>query len=330
MQGEKGDWTKGHSITIRWEELEEIGADGSLRRFYRWGKKGLILIVPQRGPMGLPEQKAYVAIGRHLSKKGVAVPRIRGFDETTGLILVEDLGEESLFELVKRNATSNSQPIRAYYEDAVRTLVTLNLEGREGFDPTWCHDTPYYDGHFAAKREALYFSRFFLKRFIGMDVDPGLEDELIGFAHAIDSFPTRFLLHRDFQSRNLFIKDEKVYVIDFQGAMLGPLFYDLAALLYDPYVDLEDALKKDLFELYVRLLRDRGMDREIMDAELQFKTISLFRLLQVLGAYSFLSIERKRPFFKKFIPVALERLKDLLIDETFLKLPRLKHYLSTL
>ena len=197
----------------------------------------------------------------------------------------------------------------------------------EGFDPTWCHDTPYYDGLFAAKREALYFTRFFLKRYKGMEIEYELENELIGFATNIDKFPMGFLLHRDFQSRNLFIKEGKVYVIDFQGAMLGPLFYDLAALLHDPYVDIENELKKELFELYVNHLRDEGVKQEMKDAERQFKILSLFRLLQALGAYSFLTIERKRPFFERFIPVALERLKALLVDEIFLPLPRLKHLL---
>lgn len=112
--------------------------------------------------------------------------------------------------------------------------------------------------------------------------------------------------------------------------MVGPLFYDLAALLNDPYVNLEDGLKKRLFELYLQELRARGVHLDLEGAETQFKTVSLFRLLQVLGAFAFLTMERNRPFFKQFIPVAVERLRALLIDDAFLGLPTLKSSLNRL
>ena len=314
------------------DEVVEIGADGSLRGFFRIAGKGLILIRPAKGPLGIPEQKAYVEIGRHLRQKGVSVPEIKAFHEETGEIWVEDVGDTSLFDIARQGGSHGTpdNSVAILYKLAVREAVTLGIEGRKGFNTAWCHDSPFYDGLFAAKREALYFTRFFLGRYAERPRDDALEGELIKFAKTIDEFRLEFVIHRDYQSRNLLITGSSLYVIDFQGAMIGPLFYDLAALLHDPYVVLDDGLKKRLFELYLEEIRARGVELDREKAEFQYMVLAFFRMLQVLGAYSFLTLERKRPFFQRFIPVALDRLETLLTDDMFRGLPTLKRVLASL
>ncbi len=303
---------------------EKMAADGSLRRFSRVPEKGMIIMQPAPGPMGIPEQISYARISSHLMAKGVPVPKLISFDPDSGTVWVEDLGTRSLFNEAN-TYKSSGQSLFPLYEKATTSLVSFQVDGRDGFDPKWCYDTPFYTGHFAAKREALYFTRFFLERFMGLNRNSSLEQELISFSQSIDSFKyLDFLIHRDFQSRNLFLKEEKIFIIDFQGAMIGPIFYDLAALLNDPYVNLPRQLRGQLFNLYLDKLKKRGIGINQNQAQYEFRIMSLFRLLQVLGAFSFLYLERKRSFFKDYIPTALATLKDLLVHEEFFDLVILK------
>lgn len=303
---------------------QKMAADGSLRRFFRVPEKNLIIMQPAPGPMGIPEQISYARISSHLMAKGVPVPKLLSFDPDYGTLWVEDLGTRSLFNEANTFKFTGQSPF-SLYEKAIASLVSFQVDGRDGFDPKWCYDAQFYTGHFAAKREALYFTRFFLERFMGLNRNPSLEDELISFSKSIDSFKyLDFLVHRDFQSRNLLFKEDKIFIIDFQGAMIGPIFYDLAALLNDPYVNLPRHLRERLFDLYLDELKQSAIDINKDQAQYEFRIMSLFRLLQVLGAFSFLYLERKRSFFKDYIPTALATLKDLLVHEEFINLVILK------
>ena len=130
-------------------------------------------------------------------------------------------------------------------------------------------------------------------------------------------------MHRDCQSRNIMLKEGRPRLIDFQGGRVGPPGYDLASLLFDPYVRLETGLRTACCDQY----QQRRLELGDFDGEAFRRTwpfLTACRLMQALGAYAFLSGVRGKPRFLKYLPVALGSLGELLSDEKFAFMPELR------
>ncbi len=300
--------------------INEIIPDGSSRRFLRVkGDNGdnLILIRPSNDSGGMREQEAFFNIGSHLYRKGVRVPRIHLYDRASGEILVDDLGDLRFYNII--SGLSCHADIISYYKRAIKLLFMFQTRATSGFDIRWCCGSWLYDSEFSFEREALYFARYFLKEIakIDIDSDSAVKKGLYSLCRRVDLFSYRgWLIHRDFQSRNIMSVGQSLYIIDFQGAMVGPLFYDIASLLHDPYIRLPYSIKTGLFEYYLeKIMRYIPLDREMTQcARKEFEIISILRIMQAIGAYGFLSQEKKKPFFKQFIPIALEILDEILTN----------------
>jgi len=188
----------------------------------------------------------------------------------------------------------------------------MQIRGSEGFDQTWCCQSQSYDRELMLKGEAGYFLREFVRNWMGLSPDEEkLWKEFRWLADQASKAPGRWFLHRDFQSRNIMIKDGEIRVIDFQGGRLGPLQYDLAALLNDPYVGLDEKIKERLLAHYI----DRLIEWIELESEsflLYYDLIAVHRNLQVLGAFSFLSRKKGRRYFEAFIPQAVRSLSRVM------------------
>ncbi|MBA3004535.1 MAG: phosphotransferase [Desulfurivibrio sp.] len=285
---------------------DRMAGDGSDRQFYRLslGELSLLAIVPSATqPQGMAEARGAFAIGRHLFTLGAVVPRIYGFDDDSGLILCEDLGDTKLHDLVLQYG-AQAPEVEAYYRQALAALAHLQTETRQSFQTDWCWDTPRYDRALMLTRESGYFQKALCEDFLGMkDLPQGLGREFVFLAERAMQEPADFVLHRDFQSRNLMVREGKVRIIDFQGARMGPLGYDLASLLIDPYVGLSLDRQQALLGCYLDALAshiplDRGRFVE------GYYYMVLQRNLQILGAFAFLSKNRGKHFFRQFIKPA--------------------------
>jgi aminoglycoside/choline kinase family phosphotransferase len=290
-------------------EAQPLAGDGSDRRFFRLpGKPNLVLLYhPQPPGREVTENDSYFLIGRHLRDRGVPVPEIYVHCREEGWMLLEDVGDLSLAEAVA--AAAGDAEVLAWYRQALEILITQQLEGKQGLNPAWCFDTPAVTRPFLLERECLYFVRAFLQGHLGLEVDeaallPDFERLLAGACP--EEAP--FFLHRDFQSKNLFVQGGTLWVLDFQGGRLGPLGYDLAALLIDPYVDLEPARQEELLGLYQDLLERRfSCDRQAFRE--QYEHLALCRNLQILGAYGFLTRVKGKSQFARYIPRAAAGLR---------------------
>lgn len=299
--------SEGHTLSF-----ESIAADGSTRRFFRIvkGNQPICLAVfpGDDSETAKLEANAVHRIGRHLYSCQIAVPKIFCFDDSTGMVMMEDLGDKRLYDHVQ-TAKSAVQPV---YERVIDTLLSMQFAAVSGFDVSWCYDTKEYDRKLMIERESRYFERAYLNDLLGLDSPEGLDREFEILAEHAAAGTMRCFLHRDLQSRNIMVYGDKIGIIDFQGGRIGPPGYDLASLLNDPYAGLDPKTKKVLYAYYIKGLSNY-VDGDCREFEKTYPYLALQRNLQIIGAFSFLYKQRRKVFFKQFILPALLNLQTLLM-----------------
>lgn len=303
-----------------WSKMQ---SDGSTRRFWRVKLNGSALCVIA-APAGtsekeLAESRSAWKIGNHLRAKGVAVPKLYGWDSATGLLIFEDLGDIRLYDQVrgaKIRGCPDTGALRDLYRASLEQLAVMQFAGAEGFDPDWCWDGRRYDVELMLDRESGYFLRAFWQGLLGREVDPGVAEEFLDIAAHAGRAPAGYFLHRDFQSRNIMVQKDRLRFIDYQGGRLGPLGYDVASLLIDPYVALPPWCREELLGFYGQLLAPR-LGSEAKEFFASYDFLALQRNLQIVGAFAFLSKVRGKVFFTGFIEPALLSLQALLANRCF-------------
>jgi len=313
------------------EELsrEWLSGDGSDRIFCRVrrsdGSTLLAVLPPLDNPNGLKEARAVYHIGSHLFNSGVAVPECYGYDEESGIVLCEDLGDRLLHKALP---DCHGEEKIKLYQKAIQALVQLQVKGREQFNPDWCWDTIHYDQKLMEQRESEYFRDAFCRDFLGIrDFVPGLALEFKQLAARAGAEPADYLMHRDFQSRNLMLAEGRVRIIDFQGARFGPLGYDLASLLLDPYAALDFDLCNELKSYYITTVSDHiPLDPHSFNEGYYY--LFLQRNLQILGAFAYLSQQKGKVFFKDYLRPAFVALAEHLATEPGKSFPCLRALLD--
>jgi hypothetical protein len=307
-----------------------IAGDGSQRIFWRVAgpHSALSFIAMENAPtddFSKRENAAYLNIGRHLRKKGLPLPEIHRVDLDRGWFLMEDFGDVSL-----QSACEEAKDRIQLYEPVVEILFQQQTRGSEGFDTSWTCQTKTYDRQVMRRYEVEYFKEAFLGTFLGIRQDwPELEGSFEHLMEEASNAETPFFLHRDFQSRNIMITGSKIGILDWQGGRLGPLAYDLASLLIDPYTHLPNRERKAIYNAYLQRLK-RYLPNSLASFEKSFPYLAIQRNLQILGAFSFLSKVRGKTYFEKYIPGALKSLRSLLEEVRDPKLSGLKGLLNSL
>ena len=306
-------------------EKKKLKGDGSERQWYRLKTGRHSLIMADHGireKRSISEVDAFVHIGQHLYRQGVAVPKIYFFDTFCGLVFLDDLGDVNLQQTVR--LTPNPESVSRLYKSVIDQLIKISLRGADNFDPAWTYQTTHYDQELIVEKECRYFQEAFLQTYLGLKVrfsDLAQEFSLLA-DHALENAANGFM-HRDMQSRNIMVKGGKYYFIDFQGGRMGPLQYDLASLLIDPYVDLPNALRLKLFDYAAH-----NLPPELDISPQQFRQgcvyCALTRNLQILGAFGHLSKNKGKTYFEDYIPAALRTLAKTLSDEVGREFPKLK------
>ncbi len=228
----------------------ELYGDGSDRKWYRLNRGHQSLVMADHGIRqddSTCEANAFVAIGLHLQAKGLPVPKIYSYDTFSGHIFMEDLGDIN-FQTFVKNA-KNQDNVVSSYKLLIQHIGKLSVDGNKDFDPAWTYQTAYYSKDLIIDRECRYFVDAFLKGYLKMDIRfQDFEDEFRSLADKALKFSINGFMHRDLQSRNIMVKNNRFYFIDFQGGRLGPVQYDLASLLIDPYVNLSRSVQDNLLK----------------------------------------------------------------------------------
>ena len=308
----------GSTHTIR---RHPIKGDGSDRNWYRLKSKERSLVMVDHGishENTTSEAEAFVSIGRHLFDKGIPVPRIFLYDTFAGLVFLEDLGDNNLQNLVQN--TQRPDKIISRYKTVIDLLLKQSVCGAKDFNPSWAYQTSSYSRDLILERECRYFVEAFLKGYLGMNVHLNdLKDDFSQLADNTLEFSVSGFMHRDMQSRNIMVKNNQFFFIDFQGGRLGPIQYDLASLLIDPYVELPYSVQKQLVDYSIEKLPALiPIDPEHFRRGYYYCAVT--RNLQILGAFGYLSRIKRKTSFENYIPAAVKTLKYSLSaigDEAF-------------
>ncbi len=294
-------------------QFQSLPSDGSKRLFWRLSPQSdASFIAMENAPtddFSKRENVAYLMIGRHLFQKDLPVPEIHRFDLTNGWFILDDFGDASLQE-----SASLKESRVSIYEKVIEILFRLQTTGAEGFNTDWCCQTERYDEYVMQHYEANYFRDAFLHNYLGLKEDwPELEAPFNHLAETASRADNHYFLHRDFQSRNIMVSNGKIGILDWQGGRFGPLAYDLASLLIDPYMGLTLHERDELFRHYVRFL-SKYESRLVEPFKKYFPYLAIQRNLQILGAFAFLSKVRGKSYFEDYISPALRSLQHLLED----------------
>ena len=258
---------------------------------------------------GTQEVDAFIQIGKYLFDKGVSLPAIILSDPFAGLVFLEDLGDLHLQDVVLQNK-HDPDVILPLYRSIIDQLINMALPGKDSFDPEWAWQSESYDVTVVLEKECRYFVDAFLNLYLGMGVSyEELKSEFVILAEGAAADTDAGFMHRDIQSRNIMVQQKRCYIIDYQGGRTGPLQYDLASLLLDPYVALSSNTRMTLYDYYVKQLSSRV----VCDAsafQKKYETCAITRNLQILGAFGNLSKKKGKHYFEAYIPAALKTLSQ--------------------
>lgn len=290
--------------------VERIRGHGSDRRFWRL-RSGDWSAVVMSAPPGDAEHARFVAIAAFLERHDLGPARRLRVDDDENTVVMEDLGTCSLHSLGAAAAADEPPAVAvwALATDHVARLQATTAAARAecpvAFDLAL--DLP------VLRWETAYFRERFLGGLMGLDLagDRALDDEFAALAAAVAAQPV-YLLHRDYQSQNLLVRDGRLRLVDFQGLRPGPLGYDLASLLWDPYVALPPARREALLARYAAAVRGLEAGPSPADTRAMVLAAALQRLMQALGAYGFLSLAKGRRGFLQHVPRGLAHLRDVL------------------
>jgi len=258
------------------------------------------------------ENEAFLAFSKHFRRHGLPVPEIYAEDLSHGAYLEEDLGDTTLFEFLSNNRTGENifpQVIEAYRK-VVAVLPRFQVEASRDLNYEVCYPNPSFDRQSIAW-DLNYFKYYFL-RLAGIPFNElALEDDFSRLTEFLLSAPRDYFLYRDFQSRNIMLRNGDPFFVDYQGGRRGALQYDIASLLYDAKADLPPDLRQQLLDHYLdRLSSFVPLDREAFLRH--YYAYVYIRIMQALGAYGFRGFFERRAHFLQSVPYALKNLRWLL------------------
>jgi aminoglycoside/choline kinase family phosphotransferase len=292
--------------TVKITPIEKGGSDRKFYRVQASSEQSLILV---KYNLERSENRQYVRIAEFLAEHDVRAPKIYFHDAAEGLIWIEDLGETDLWSF--RNESWEVR--RPLYESALEEVAKLHCLPPSAADNIRDDLPSEFDAELYLWEQHYFFDQC-LGRHFGLAEKLRAELAALPVLHEIAqrlSGLPRVLVHRDFQSQNIIIRDGQAYLIDFQGMRPGLSKYDIASLLYDPYVTLSRD-ERDMLLLLYRMMRNQLGSPLRSDGEELVRLCAMQRLMQALGAYGYLGLVKGNKTFLDYISPALASLCSVL------------------
>ncbi|MGZ5134970.1 MAG: RapZ C-terminal domain-containing protein [Flavitalea sp.] len=291
--------------------IEKLAQSGSNRIYFRLTAVNQTCIATYNN--NIKENITFLNFSRHFRSCGCPVPEIYAVNDDQSIYLQEDFGDTSLLNKLEENG--HTDYAFKLFQQSLKKLAHLQILGDKDLDYQWCITSKEF-GKQAILSDLLYFKYYFLDT-LQIPYD---KERLIDDFEALSTYLThvdhKYFMFRDFQSRNVMIKDEQAYFIDYQGGMKGALQYDVASMLWQAKAELSDEWKNKLLDYYMDCVEDileSTIDRVRFTS--QYNGYVLIRLLQVLGAYGFRGLFERKAHFLTSIPLGLRNLQWFLSNK---------------
>lgn len=290
--------------------IQKLPQTASYREYYRISYNDNTVIGVYNED--IKENEAFISFTNTFEKLKINVPKVLHVDLENNVYLLSDLGDQTLYSVIhsKKHNWNESPELIVYYKKALEQLQRFQISANNKIAYKLCYPRARFDRQ-SILWDFNYFKYDFLKLArIGFD-EQLLENDFQKFSEFVASVNTDYFLYRDFQSRNIMLKEDDIYFIDYQGGRKGALQYDVASLLYDAKAEIPNNLKEELLNHYLdKLERDHKISgKEFMNSYYAFV---LIRIMQAMGAYGFRGLFEKKVHLIKSIIPATKNLKYLL------------------
>jgi aminoglycoside/choline kinase family phosphotransferase len=298
-------------------DVLKLKGDASNRSYYRVGRppqSNVVMVMPKEGAAseevskgGTPKELPFLNVHRYLTRVGVRVPRIIRYDVDAAMMVLEDLGDVT-FEAALEGGKRNEE----MYGKAIDLLARLRARAEKEKDSSCpafsrAFDEDLYDW------ELHHFREWGMEIWSGKKPDDAERSQLDAIFRRISqklAGEPRGFTHRDYQSRNIMVKDGELIVIDFQDALQGPRQYDLVALLRDSYVELDYAFVDKMLDRYIAQFgKESGEKIDPVAFKKLFDLLTIQRKLKDAGRFEFINRVKKNPGFLVSIPASLRYVK---------------------
>ncbi|NNK63870.1 MAG: phosphotransferase [Gemmatimonadetes bacterium] len=306
-------------------DVRALGADGSARSYHRLVGSDGSTVIGGVGPEA-EENEAFWSYSRAFRSIGLHVPEIFATDAEAGVWLMEDLGDTTLFAALdaerRRAPGSFPESMLPAYRRVLEWLPRFQVEGHRVVDYGVAYPRAAFDRQ-SIQWDLNYFKYHFLKLAHVPFREAALERDFARLVDLLLAADTDHFLYRDFQSRNVMLRDGEPWFIDYQGGRRGALQYDVASLLYDAKADIPDPERASLLEHYLDALEavhpvDRAQFLEV------YPGYVLVRILQAMGAYGYRGFFEQKARFLKSVPYAARNIAGILESGLPLDLPELE------
>jgi len=293
--------------------IDPMPQSGSDRRYFRVHTKERTYIATHG--LNVKENNTFINFSNHFKNKDLPVPEIFCLNDNGTIYLQEDFGDESLLNRLEK--LGHVEEVKNLFKESLWQLARLQILGDEGMQYAKWSLTAKEFGKQAILSDMLYFKYYFLDTLKTPYDKQAMLDDFDALANYLTRTEYKFFMFRDFQSRNIMLKDNKPYFIDYQGGMSGAPQYDAASMIWQARAELSDAWKNELLESYMDSM-DHVLGHKIDRSAFvgQFYGYVLIRLLQVLGAYGFRGLFERKAQFLTSIPLALRNLKWFIENRT--------------
>lgn len=289
-------------------EIEDIPQSGSNRQYFRVLTENKTFIVAYGDD--IKENQTFQYFTNTFYNLKINVPQIIAIIDNNHYIL-EDLGNTSLLAILEEKRDGNNFPAETIniLKESIIQLIKIQVQGGKKIDFSKCFVRHLFDKQ-VFQWDLNYFKYYFLKINNINFNENSLENDFQTFIEKLENIPNNFFMYRDFQSRNIMIKNNTPYFIDYQGGMQGPLQYDLASFLHQARANLPNHLIHSLKEFYYTEI-SKEFFYEKQEFFEHYDLLHFLRTLQTLGAYGYRGLIQKKEHFIKSIPMAVKNIKKL-------------------
>jgi aminoglycoside/choline kinase family phosphotransferase len=291
-----------------WDSMEKIPQSGGDRIYFRIHQGAETWIATYN--LNVKENQTFIYFAQHFHERGMPVPKLLAVNQDQTVYLQEDVGTTSLLDVLELEG--KTEAVYVLFQKSLTALAKLQIQGAKGLDYNHCLTSKSFGKH-SILTDLLYYKYYFLDTLQYPYDKQALIDELELLSEQLAQNHFDNFMFRDFQSRNIMVKESEVFFIDFQGGMQGGLPYDVASLLWQAKAELSNEWKEKLLVHYINELQKLlPTPLEVNEFKKQYHGFVLLRLLQVLGAYGFRGLFERKAHFLTSIPLGLKNLKNFL------------------